>query len=99
MGSSSRSDGRTTPELRISPTPPEPTHNHTIPWSSSPEPVHVHTCPHSRPHCLQRQEPLDESYLPVSYATLHEEENEAEDIVLTITTDDESECRVTDTTV
>ena len=99
MGSSSRgSEERATPELRISPTPPDINHgssSHPISWTSSPEPPYVHTCPHQRAHCLQRQDPLDETFLPLSYATLHEEEGEAEDVILTVTEEND----ISDTTV
>ncbi|XP_071520184.1 uncharacterized protein [Panulirus ornatus] len=52
----------TTPELRVSPTPPEPTTHHT----------HTHAI------VLQRQETIDDALLPVPYATLMEEELENE---------------------
>ncbi|XP_068225806.1 uncharacterized protein [Palaemon carinicauda] len=57
--------GTTTPELRVSPTPPENT---------------ASTSHHSHPHgiVLQRQETIDDALLPVPYATLMEEELENE---------------------
>ncbi|XP_064091733.1 uncharacterized protein LOC135205284 isoform X2 [Macrobrachium nipponense] len=58
--------GTTTPELRVSPTPP----------AENPVP----TAHHSHPHgiVLQRQETIDDALLPVPYATLMEEELENE---------------------
>ncbi|KAK7053116.1 hypothetical protein SK128_020249, partial [Halocaridina rubra] len=58
--------GCTTPELRVSPTPPD-----------NPPPLTPH---HSHPHgiVLQRQETIDEALLPVPYATLMEEDLENE---------------------
>ncbi|XP_042885727.1 uncharacterized protein LOC122261942 [Penaeus japonicus] len=56
----------TTPELRVSPTPPD--------TSAPSAPAHHH------PHhiLLQRQETIDDALLPVPYATLMEEEMENE---------------------
>lgn len=56
----------TTPELRVSPTPPD---------ASTPS-----TAAHHHPHhiLLQRQETIDDALLPVPYATLMEEEMENE---------------------
>ncbi|XP_042225720.1 uncharacterized protein LOC121868822 isoform X2 [Homarus americanus] len=52
----------TTPELRVSPTPPETTSHHSHPHAIA----------------LQRQETVDDALLPVPYATLMEEELENE---------------------
>nr|XP_053628074.1 uncharacterized protein LOC128685523 [Cherax quadricarinatus] len=56
----------TTPELRVSPTPPETTTHHSSHSS------------HSHAVVLQRQDTIDDALLPVPYATLMEEELENE---------------------
>lgn len=74
--------GRTTPEIRISPTPPDSTTHYNSHYSSrgrGGESSGSSTYSHSRPPTLQRQDPLDDPCFTLPYATLHEEENECED--------------------
>lgn len=85
MGSSQCSEGRATPEIRISPTPPD---NTVIPYSyqlpSSGREIggvgYKPSYSHSRPG-LQRQDPFEESFYPLPYDTLLEEENEEDGLV------------------